>query len=397
MQSKGKMHYYDGVVETIDIKRTPGAGLLSGLTFAVKDMIDIEGRVSGFGNPDWKATHAPAAANAPVLEKLLDAGARLIAVACADELACSLDGINVHFGTPINSQAPDRIPGGSSSGSASLAAAGRVDFAIGTDTAGSVRVPAAYCGIFGLRPTHDAIPLQGVLQLGPSFDTVGILSGSIDILARVANVLLADETTSLPRNLVLPANFAAPIDDEIAPYLVAHVESIKAHFDSVRSANLYQKSEQVYELFRIVRAHEAWSIHGGWFESIHPNMAPEIAKRLEGCKHITEGEYKSALKSRAELLKRIDEIVDCDSVICIPTTWALPPLKSASEAQLLENRNRNLCMTALSSFYGFPQITIPVPTASVKTGLSLIGARGLDLALLELAKQVQVELQLSAQ
>lgn len=383
---------YDGIVELLEMRQTNN-GSLSGLSFAIKDMFDVKGRVSGFGNPDWKATHKPAAGNAPVLDQLLGAAAKLVAVACCDELACSLDGINIHFGTPVNSQAPNCIPGGSSSGSASLVSAGQVDFAIGTDTAGSVRVPASYCGIFGLRPTHASIAIAGVLALGPSFDTVGILASSIEVVNRVAEVLIkSGPDRNLPTKLILPSNFTGPLNKSIASHMVAHAELVTKHFRSVRSADLYAKSEEVYEVFRVVRAREAWSIHGQWFESVHPKMAPGIGKRLTQCKFITDEEYERALQKRAELMAHIDEIIDTDSVICLPTTWTMPPLKTASEQELQDNRNRNLCLTALSSFYGFPQINIPVSAGSQKLGLSLIGARGTDLALLALAQQISEDI-----
>src|SRR6201997_2268337 len=150
-----------------------GPGPLAGLDFAVKDLIDVAGHITGGGNPDWLRTHAAAARSAPVVEKLLAAGAALRGKTITDELAFSLEGGNAHYGTPLNPACPDRIPGGSSSGSASAVAARLVDFALGTDTGGSVRVPASFCGLFGFRPTHNAIPLTGVVPFAPSYDTIG--------------------------------------------------------------------------------------------------------------------------------------------------------------------------------------------------------------------------------
>lgn len=190
------------------------SGPLHGLRFALKDMYAIKGHRNACGNPTWYDTHSEATSTAPCVQQLLDAGAELVGITHMDELAYSLNGENHHFGTPVNHAAPDRIPGGSSSGSAvrssqnvlslcmlalaclcaqasvrcglcnwkpkrygtclqSAVAWGEVDFAIGSDTAGSIRVPASYQGLFGIRPTHGAVSLQDAVALAPGFDTCG--------------------------------------------------------------------------------------------------------------------------------------------------------------------------------------------------------------------------------
>ena len=149
------------------------AGPLAGLTCAIKDLFDIAGYVTGGGNPDWHASHEAARRTAPVVQKLLDAGATIVGKTHTDELSRGIFGENAHYGTPINPKAPGRVPGGSSSGSAAAVAGQLVDFALGTDTGGSVRVPASFCGIYGLRPSHGRLPFEGVLPQAPSFDTIG--------------------------------------------------------------------------------------------------------------------------------------------------------------------------------------------------------------------------------
>ena len=153
----------------------PGAltGPLSGLSFAAKDIFDVAGHVTGCGNPDWKATHQAAEKNAWVVEMLVNAGATMVGKTLTDELTRGIFGENVHYGTPTNPKARGCVPGGSSSGSASAVAGGLVDFALGSDTGGSVRVPASFCALYGMRPTHGAIPLDGMLLQAPSFDTIG--------------------------------------------------------------------------------------------------------------------------------------------------------------------------------------------------------------------------------
>ena len=179
-------------VQELEVDPT-GSGPLDGLTFAVKDLIDIGGYKTGCGNPNWRYTHPPATVNAVCVEQLLAAGARCVGKTVTDELAFSLLGENHFYGTPLNPKAPDRVPGGSSSGSASAVARGLVDFALGTDTGGSVRVPASNCGTWGLRPSHGFISVAGVNPFAPTFDTVGILASSAVVLAHAASVLLGQE------------------------------------------------------------------------------------------------------------------------------------------------------------------------------------------------------------
>ena len=167
-----------------------GSGRLSGLSFAVKDLFDVAGAATTYGNPDWASTHAPAVATAPVVTTLLQAGARMVGKTKTMELAYGLTGENVWQGTPINPRAPDRFPGGSSCGSAAAVAAGLADFAIGSDTGGSVRIPASYCGLFGIRPTFGAISLAGACPLAPSFDTCGWFARGAALLAGIGDVLL---------------------------------------------------------------------------------------------------------------------------------------------------------------------------------------------------------------
>ena len=181
-----------GLIADIFIAGRP-QGPLSGRRFVAKDLFDLSGHTTGAGNPDWLRTHEPAASTATAVTRLLGAGADLIGKSQTDELAFSIFGSNVHYGTPINPQYPDRVPGGSSSGSASLVAAKLVDFALGTDTGGSIRTPSSFCGIYGYRPTHGVIPVDGVIPLAPGFDTVGLLARRADLLRFCGEVLLGTE------------------------------------------------------------------------------------------------------------------------------------------------------------------------------------------------------------
>src|SRR5713226_7893748 len=174
-------------------------GPLAGLTFAAKDLFDVAGHVTGAGNPDWLALHPPAARTAPMVQRLVDTGADMVGKTHTDELSRGILGENAHYGTPTNPSAPGRVPGGSSSGSAAAVAGALVDFALGTDTGGSVRIPASFCGIFGIRPTHGRLSLEGMVGQAPSFDTVGWFARDADLLARIGEVLLGVELARAPR------------------------------------------------------------------------------------------------------------------------------------------------------------------------------------------------------
>src|SRR5437870_990734 len=209
-----------------------GSGMLDGLCFAVKDVIDVAGWKTGCGNPTWRDSHPPAIANAVCVEQLLQAGARCVGKTISDELAFSLLGQNHFYGTPLNPQAADRVPGGSSSGSASAVACGLVDFALGTDTGGSTRVPASNCGIWGFRPSHGFVSVAGVNPLAPSLDTVGVLAQSADVLAKVGLVLLAGAplSASKPATIYLIREAFALADADVQESLSEPVRRLRETF-----------------------------------------------------------------------------------------------------------------------------------------------------------------------
>ena len=210
-------------------------GPLSGLRFAAKDIFDIEGHRTGFGNPTWLETHGPAGATASAVQELLDAGADLAGKTLTDELAYSLTGENRHYGTPLNPAATDRVPGGSSSGSASAVAAGLVDFALGTDCGGSVRLPASYCGILGIRPTLGRIPMDGIAPFSASFDVVGWFARDAGRLESVGQVLFGEtESDDVPRRLVIAEDAFDLIEEKVRDALRPPVERVAERIGATR-------------------------------------------------------------------------------------------------------------------------------------------------------------------
>src|SRR5262245_15357463 len=229
-------------VTAFDMSPT-GSGPLEGLRFAVKDTIDVAGFKTGCGNPTWRDSHPAAVVHAVCVEQLLRAGARCVGKTISDELAFSLLGENHFYGTPLNARAPDRVPGGSSSGSASAVACGLVDFALGTDTGGSTRVPASNCGVWGFRPSHDFISVAGVNPLASSFDTVGVLAQSADLLAKVGLVLVAGARlyARKPTTIHLVREAFALADPDVQEALSKPLQQLREIFGGAVQESSFQK------------------------------------------------------------------------------------------------------------------------------------------------------------
>jgi len=384
-------------------------GPLQGLTFAAKDIYDVKGETCCCGNPDWLASHEPAAATAPVVEALLAAGANLRGKTLTDEIAFSLNGQNFHYGTPRNSAAPDRIPGGSSSGSAAAVAGQAVDFAIGSDTAGSTRLPAALTGIFGMRPSHDAVSLKGVMPLAPSFDTAGWFARSATLLRQVGEVLLpADRTDGLsPRRLLIAEDAMALADAPIAARVRKAAEKIAGLFDATEAvtvapldnADLSPTGQGLKDWVQWFRGHqprEVWASHGAWVEKIEPRFSPDITSRLKLAKQLTSVPIEGDDGLRDRATAHLERLLD-GAVLLLPTAPCLAPLKDAPDDSLTDFRGRVLGLTTISGLTRTPQIQLPLGLAEdehgkAPIGLSLIGRRGTDRALLHLAEQVSARL-----
>jgi len=372
-------------------------GPLDGLTFAVKDLIDLESTVTGCGNPTWAETHPPAAANAIVVEQLLRSGARCVGKTIADELAFSLVGENHFYGTPRNPLAPDRVPGGSSSGSASAVAAGDVDFSLGTDTAGSIRVPAANCGIFGLRPTWGAISTAGVQPLAPSFDVVGFFARDAAVLRQVARVFFPPQSGVPPLRRVLMLEQAWEIADPVICAVRGAAEDCFARAGlEVKSVNLDQlvsgePGEDLFTwktIFCGMQWPEIWSTHSAWLKAVAPPLGPEIARNFENVKNAGRSEYLASAMRRAGIRSRLSAILAGGVALGIPTTPSVAPLRG----QVDYDRSgtgylpRTICLTAIASLSGLPQLNLPFLTASgLPAGVSLVGGLHDDLALAEIA------------
>lgn len=367
-------------------------GPLAGLRFGAKDLFDVAGHVTGAGNPDWRATHEPAPTTAPAIELLVAAGATLVGKTVTDELAYSLLGVNVHYGTPVNPAAPDSIPGGSSSGSAAATAAGLVDFAIGTDTGGSVRVPAALCGLYGFRPTHGAVPLDGVFALSPSFDTVGWFARDALMLWQVGRVLLpaADPDRPAAHRVLLPDDVWDAADVEVLEALAPEVARLAVRFDLEQLDVLATEGLPTWaDHFRVLQGHELWAEHHGWLETVNPTLSLDIRNRIDVASQFTEDDVTRAGAARDQIRAHLTDVLGTTAVLAIPTVPSIAPLLDSTDDEFADFRVRTMQLTCLAGLAGLPQVTVPVTRlAEYPVGLSLIGAPGTDQQLIMLASTI---------
>ena len=368
------------------------SGPLSGLTFAVKDLIDVRGYPTSGGQATILAKSGIKDTTAPTVQKLLDSGAELVGKAITEELAYSIVGNNIHFGAPINSANPDRYTGGSSSGSAAVVAAGLVDFALGTDTGGSVRAPASNCGLIGIRPTHGRVSLQGAMDLAPSFDTCGWMTRDMNTFVRVADVLLGDDSHPLPQSLrvIEPSDAWAELSAEIAQSLSAPRAKIRGCFARQETTTVALESfEQMLTHFRSIQGFEAWATYGQFIQEELPVLGEGIAARFEISRQVTRAQYDAGHEFRKRFQDHIDAILKTDGVLLIPTMTQVAPLRGTAEPALDQYRATNFRVLCIAGYGALPQITLPVANhQGAQLGLSLVGPRGSDRSLVSLAQQV---------
>ena len=394
-------------VTTFDLPPT-GSGPLDGLRFAVKDLIDVVGWKTGCGNPTWRDSHPTAVANAVCVEQLLRAGACCVGKTICDELAFSLLGENQFYGMPLNPLALGRVPGGSSSGSASAVACGLVDFAVGTDTGGSIRVPASNCGILGFRPSHGFISVAGVNPLAPSFDTVGILAHDADILERVALVLLAYASAPLsasnPSKIHLIKDAFGQADAGVQTALSEPMRYLRDFFgERVQEVSLRDLTADetggnfatLADTFCVIQWAEIKSCLGAWIAGAKPEFGPDIAASFELTNRLDRRRIAEASRRREQYFQSLRRFLGPDDLLCIPTTPVLAPRKGNPPARSSTGSGyypRTSALTSLAGIGRLPQVSLPVAHVSgVPVGLSLLARHGQDRFLLQVAKSLAQE------
>jgi amidase len=368
------------------MREPTGQGALNGLTFAVKDLIDVAGCPTGGGNPDWLATHPPAARTAPVVDALLAAGARLVGKTITDELAFSLEGENAHYGTPVNPACPDRLPGGSSSGSAVAVAAGLVDFALGTDTGGSIRVPASFTGIFGFRPTHGRVSVAGVMPFAPSYDTVGWFARNAQVLAVIGDILLGPDDAAPMRRLTVVRDAFVLADSDAASLLRQHARS----WGAVDEVTVFDGAEPEWlECYRVLQGAEIWQNLGGWITAFRPKFGAAIAPRFAHAATVEEAAVSHYRAFRQAITARLRGTVPDGTGLIIPGTIGPALPKSMSPDDVWGLYKKALVLNSIAGHAGLPQVTMPVAQLDgCPLGLSVVGAPASDRALLALSRSV---------
>jgi amidase len=370
------------------LEGAPG-GPLAGLTFAAKDLFDVAGHPTGGGNPDWERVNPVPTRHAWAVQRLLDAGATLVGKTITDEVSLGIFGENMFYGTPRNTRAPDRVPGGSSSGSAAAVAAGLCDTALGTDTGGSVRVPSSFCGLYGIRPTHGRLDVTGMMRQAPSSDTTGWFTRDAETFARVSAVMLGEDIPSaLPTRLLVATDAFALADPDVAAALQPTVERLGALIGDTAEAVLAPSGLMVWaQVQRILQPSEAWETFCDWVDQVNPRFAYNVARQLTAASQIDESARVPARLLREEARAHIRHLLPPGTILCLPTTPFPAPERGLPWSQLDKLRDRISGLTVVGGLTGPPQVSIPgAEIDGLPIGLSIVAAPGSDATLVATAR-----------
>ncbi len=378
------------LVERLDLPPL-GTGPLNGLTFTVKDNIDLAGYRTSYGSPAWRDSHPAPVHNALCVDQLLAAGGRCVGKAVADEFTYSLDGESPFFGTPRNAKAPERVPGGSSSGSAASVANGLADFSIGTDSGGSIRVPASLCGIWGMRPSLHRISEAGVLPFMPGVSTVGILSARLGFLDAAARVLLrsGEKPVASPKRLLLLSDMLEVADAAVADQVRAALEPISRRCglvaEPVRFSQLIGEdlplSDCNFEALRDLQTAEFQSVLGNWIETAKPELGYVFSMAYGNVRQFDRIARLDSLTRCERLFEKINAGLPEGTVVCFPTTPVIAPLKGSLNNldAVLDFYDRTMIATAFSGVGRLPEISAPLLTVEgCPVGLSFAAAHYQD-------------------
>nr|XP_023891490.1 amidase 1-like isoform X2 [Quercus suber] len=382
---------------------------LNSLTFAVKDIFDVDGYVTGFGNPDWARTHPAATSTAPAVLAVLRGGATCVGKTVMDEMAYSMNGENKHYGTPKNPCAPDRVPGGSSSGSAVAVGAKLVDFSLGTDTGGSVRIPASHCGILGFRPSHGAISTTGVIPMAQSFDSVGWFARDPMILNRVGQVLLQlpEVDPVIPSQIIIAEDCfqlsTIPSDRVTEPLLksvnklfggdlVKHAvlgDYVKEKVPSLKQFMIKGNFDQEYNIpslaalasaVQLLLRYEFKNNHGEWISTVKPDLGPGISERVREALRATDENLDVCHSVKTELRAALNALFGDFGVLAIPTVPGPPPKLQSDPIPLEAFRAKASSLQSIAGVSGFCQVSIPLGRMydNLPVAISLLAKHGSD-------------------
>ena len=381
--------------ELMDANERP----LEGVGVAVKDLFAVRGFAIGVGNPEFLREASPEPKHAFAVQRLLDAGAHITGIAQTDEFAYSLAGVNMHYGTPPNVNAPGRISGGSTSGPTSAVSSGQVELGLGTDTAGSIRIPAAYQGLWGIRTTHGSVSREGVYPLSDSFDTVGWVARDVETFQRAGQVLLPlgdspsktassgtaplDDRTILVSQLLL-----GMVEPDVSSALAGFLKTFDTQVSATALSLTRTQLERWVSVFQKVRGYEAWQVDGPWVSRHWDSLDPQIAARFRHDSQITLAEYREGVQQLANERLWLREAFG-RHVLLLPTASSVAPklTQDMSKGDEIERaRASTLLLTSVAGVGGLPAVTIPLRTAQgLPCGVCLVGPAGTDRELIALA------------
>jgi Asp-tRNA(Asn)/Glu-tRNA(Gln) amidotransferase A subunit family amidase len=372
-------------------------GQLHGIPVAVKDIVDAQGQPTTMGSRHFAGNVAQR--DAAVVELLRRYGAVIVGKTTTHEFAYGPTGDRAANGPCANPRDPSRMAGGSSAGSAAAVAAGLVPLAVGTDTGGSVRIPAALCGVVGIRPSFSAVPTAGVFPLSWSLDTVGPLATSVadaglgwGVLSSTPHMFTVPDPAELHIGLPEGEDF-----DRIDPLVASTVDGLVAELarrgTTIRPVPV-PDAGRLREVYRAVQSAEAYALHRERLASAPELYEPEVRDRLVAAGQVRAWEYALALRELNEVRSGAAARFDGLDALLLPTVPVLAPPLGAREADIgggwRSPRDALLAFDTPWSVLGLPAISLPVPgPAPLPVGVQLVGAPGGDIRLLAVARAVE--------
>lgn len=370
-------------------------GPLQGHTFAAKDLFDLKGERRGCGNPHWRERQSPSLSNATAVQQLLDAGAICTGSTTMDEFAFGLSGESPWTGSPPNSANPGCITGGSSSGSAAAVAKGDVDLALGTDTGGSIRVPASWCGLLGWRPSHGAVSVQGLQPLAPSLDTTGLFSRDPQVLLAAAEVLLSPNRhgqsaeAPAPTRLYWIPELWTDLERPVRSALIKSSEqlsqTIHGEIEALPLATFGLKDpQQLQALFQAIQ----WDEIAATFAAL-PNdlpLGPVLERNLAMVQNRSISAQAQVIQHRQHIRDTLATLLGDHGLLAQPVTpCTAPAIGSFSLDRGAGSLVGQLIrLNALAGLSGAPELSIPTGGVDNKPlGLGLIASPGCDRLLLQ--------------
>ena len=373
----------------INIPLEPQNGSLKGYQFAVKDVFDVKRFRTQAGNPEYFDQASVATTTASAVAILQEAGAILIGKTHTDELGGSLFGLNEHYGSPLNFHSPERVPGGSSSGSAAAVSASLVDFSLGADTSGSVRAPASFCGIYGFRPTFGRISTTGVLPISNHLDTVGIFAQHPNVIAQILEVYKMKEQSELTRLRIIPS-LVDHLQGSLKNTFLEKLNSIKDLTSSGAHLIIDENTLTRWsDVIRTIAMYGLWQVHKEWILKSNPSFGEIIKDRIKLASSVRYEDYKLALKKQTEIREFMDDSLEPGDITVFPTVHDIPPLLSSSVPQLKDFALKASRHTCIASLAGFPEVSLPLRNIKKKCslGMSFLGKAGKDYSLTAFASK----------